>query len=309
MTLSVLYYTLLNKAFFVDLRRIDAQAVLIDKFLSHDMTGYDGTKLSDRKPLKACYVAASDTPGHESATVAMTDSYANAPAGSVAVIPLQGDMMKYGTMCSYGTEELAVKMREAADADTIDGIRLDIDSGGGCIDAIAPLLDAISYCHIKGKAVVALCDLCASAAYYVACHCDLVAAGNNVSAEFGSIGVMTQLVDYAKYYEQHGIKVHRIYSDLSSYKNEPFEAALKGDFKSVKNETLNPLARQFQEAVKRQRGERLDNDAEGLLQGRMFFAADAIKVGLADRICTASDATELVRRLSAERQLAAYVRS
>lgn len=307
MTLSVLYYTLLNKAFFVDLRRIDAQAVLIDKFLQHDMSGFDSKKLSDRKPLRACFAVMGKDGGGTVLTTA--DRYSEAPEGSVAVVPLRGDILKAGTMCSYGTEEIAAMMREAADVDNIVGIRLDVDSGGGCADAIAPLLDAISYCHTKRKAVVASCDLCASAAYYVACHCDLVTASNDICAEFGSIGVMSQLIDYAKYYEQHGIKIHHIYSDLSTYKNAPFEAALKGDYKGMKEEQLNPLARQFQEAVRRQRGDRLADDVEGLLQGRTFFAADAVKVGLADRICSSGEAAEEVRRLSAGLQLAAYLRS
>ena len=93
------------------------------------------------------------------------------------------------------------------------------------MDAIAPLVDAILYARGKGKAVVAHCDLCASAAYYAASYCNEIIAANEVSAEFGSIGVMMSFPDYAKYYESAGIKVHTIYSNLSDYKNAPFEAA------------------------------------------------------------------------------------
>ena len=96
-----------------------------------------------------------------------------------------------------------------------------------------------------------------------------------------------------------------IYSDLSTYKNAPFEAALKGDYKSIKEETLNPLARQFQEAVKAHR-KNLDLKTDGIIAGRMFFAADALKVGLIDKVGTADTATEEVRRLSASMQLEQY---
>ena len=299
MAFSTLYYTILNKPFFIDLRRIAAQAVLIDKFLEHDIADMSSEKLSDTKPLVREIVAL--TPymkkkGHD---------FSQAPEGSVAVIPLKGDMMKEGTMCSYGTEEVARVIREAAAAQNIIGIRLDIDSGGGAVDAIAPMLDAIRFCQSLHKPVVASCDLCASAAYYVACHCDEIVADNAISAEFGSIGVMIQFPDYAKYYENHGIKIHTVYSDLSTHKNAPFEAALKGDYKSIKEETLNPLAREFQQAVRLHR-RNLDEKVDGILNGRMFFAADARKYGLIDCIGDSATATDEVRRLSASMQLENY---
>ena len=302
MAFSTLYYTILNKPFFIDVRRIDAQAVLIDKFLEHDIEGFSGKKLSDTTPIGRAFIAlrhASD-PG-----ATASGDFTKAPEGSVAVIPLKGDMMKEGTMCSYGTEELAAVVREAADAENIIGIRLDIDSGGGAVDAIPPMLDAIAYCQSKGKPVVAACDLCASAAYYVASHCDSIVAVNDISAEFGSIGVMMQFPDYAKYYEQKGIKIHTIYSDLSDYKNAPFEAARKGDYKAIKQEMLDPLARQFQEAVKSHR-KNLKQDIDGIVAGRMFYARQALEYGLIDQIGTTESATELVRKLSAKAALEHY---
>lgn len=315
MAFSTLYYTILNKPFFIDLRRIDAQAVLIDKFLSHDTADMSADRLSDRRPMEVGIVADVTSPNPSCRRGAYTvqarskdKGFADAPEGSVAVISLKGDMMKDGTYCSYGTEEIAAVIREAASAKNIIGIRLDIDSGGGAVDAIAPMLDAISFSQGLGKPVVASCDLCASAAYYVACHCDEIVADNAISAEFGSIGVMMQFPDYAKYYEQKGIKVHTIYSDLSTYKNAPFEAALKGDYKSIREEQLNPLARAFQQAV-RLRRKNLDEKVDGILAGRMFYAADARKYGLIDAIGTSDTATEEVRRLSAQMQLTQYAAS
>lgn len=298
MAFSTLYYTLLNKPFFIDVRRIEAQAVLIDKFLEHDIVGMNGSKLSDKQPIERLHTLASSA----GASQTVSGDFAKAPKDSVAVVPLRGDMLKEGTMCSYGTEEIAAVLREAADARNIIGTRLDIDSGGGAVDAIAPMLEAIAYTQAKDKPVVASCDLCASAAYYVACHCNSIVADNSLSAEFGSIGVMMQFPDYAKYYEQKGIKIHTIYSNLSEWKNAPFEAARRGDYASIKAEQLDPLARQFQEAVKAHR-QQLDLTVDGILNGRMFYAADALKHGLIDQVGTAAEATELVRRLSADMRI------
>lgn len=299
MAFSTLYYTILNKPFFIDVRRIDAQAVLIDKFLEHETSDFTAERLSDTKKIQRTFIGAKRSGSSADGT------FGQAPEGSVAVVQLRGDMMKEGTMCSYGTEEIAAVVREAADAKNIIGIRLDIDSGGGAVDAIAPMLDAIAFSQSKGKPVVAACDLCASAAYYVACHCDQIVAVNDISAEFGSIGVMMQFPDYAKYYEQKGIKIHTIYSDLSDYKNAPFEAARKGDYKAIKQEMLDPLARQFQKAVKSHR-KNLKQDIDGIVAGRMFYARQALEYGLIDQIGTTESATELVRKLSAKAALEHY---
>ena len=308
MAFSTLYYTILNKPFFIDVRRIEAQAVLIDKFLEHDVADMNDKKLSDHTPVPRVLAGSdqrcSTTEASQNQTV--TGDFGKAPEGSVAVVTLRGDMMKEGTMCSYGTEEIAAVIREAADARNIIGIRLDIDSGGGAVDAIAPMLQAIAYSQAKGKPVVASCDLCASAAYYVACQCNRIVADNAISAEFGSIGVMMQFPDYAKYYEQKGIRIHTIYSNLSDWKNAPFEAARRGDYASIKAEQLDPLARQFQEAVKARR-QQLDQSVDGILNGRMFYAQNALANGLIDQVGTAAEATELVRRLSADMQLERYL--
>jgi len=53
MKLSYLYYTILEKPFFIDLRRVDSRAVLIDRLLSHD-ADIDGRRLSQREPLAHC---------------------------------------------------------------------------------------------------------------------------------------------------------------------------------------------------------------------------------------------------------------
>ena len=108
-----------------------------------------------------------------------------------------------------------------------------------------------------------------------------------------------------KQIEEKGIKIHTIYSNLSNYKNAPFEAARKGEYTSIKEEQLDPLARQFQDAVKQHR-QNLKTDVEGILNGRMFYAKDALNNGLIDRIGTAQEATEEVRRLAADMQLSRY---
>lgn len=293
MVFSFLYSAVCRGKWFISFREAEANLLLVQRLLSRDASLADGNPLSESQPVPVMLE-------HEGRLMKRGNSFDDAPEGSTAVIPLRGTMLKYGTMCSYGTTEIASVIREAAASKNISSIVLDIDSGGGSVDAIAPLADAIREAQQKRKAVVASCSLCASAAYYVASYCNEILADNDIDAEFGSIGVMMSFADYAKYYENEGIKVHTIYSNLSDYKNAPFEAAKKGEYAKIRDEELDPLARDFQENVKRNRGARLKTDTEGLLRGRMFYARDAVRTGLADAVGTLAQAAERSRELSAQ---------
>ena len=224
-------------------------------------------------------------------------SYDNAKKGSTAVIPVKGTLVKYGTWCSYGADEIAEEIMKAATHNNIASIVLDIDSGGGACDAVAPICSAIANAKAKGKAVVACCDMAASAAYWIACNCDRIVADNNISSEFGSIGVMCSFADAKPYYEKMGMKFHEIYVDQSSNKNESFRLALTGDYSLIKQESLNPLAIRFQNEVK-QRRQCLAQDTPGILSGKMFYAQQALEVGLIDEIGDLNRAVELSKELS-----------
>lgn len=302
MAFSNLYSAICRGKWFISFREVDANLLLVHRLLSHDASISNGKNKSEDEPIPVMME-------HEGRLMKRGNTFADAPQGSTAIIPVHGTMLKYGTMCSYGTTEIAAIVEEAAEAKNISSILLDMDSGGGSVDAIAPLIDAIRSAQSKRKAVVAYCDLCASAAYYVASYCNEIVAGNEVSAELGSIGVMMSFMDYAKYYEDMGVKQHTIYSNLSDYKNKPFEEAKKGNYDAIRDEELDPLARDFQENVKRNRGQRLQLDTEGLLRGRMFYARDAVRVGLADRIGSLADAAKISRDLSAQMTIDEYIHS
>lgn len=78
----------------------------------------------------------------------------------MAIIPLKSVMVKYGNWCQYGTEEIAAAMLKAARSKKIDALVLDIDSGGGSVDSIPPMLEAIQKVQtIYNKPVIACGDL------------------------------------------------------------------------------------------------------------------------------------------------------
>lgn len=302
MAFSSLYSAVCRGKWFISFRDVEANLILVDKLLERGITKEDATKRSDVEPIPVLL----STSAKEAKS---GNGFSDAPKDSTAIIPIHGTLLKYGTYCSYGATELADIVRQAAESPNISSVLLDIDSGGGSVDAIAPLVDAIRYAQSKGKSVVAHCDLCASAAYYIASYCNEIIASNQISSEFGSIGVMMSFPDYAKYYEREGVKVHTIYSNLSDYKNAPFEMAKEGKYEMIKEEELDPLARDFQENVKANRGNKLKLDAAGLLRGRMFYAKDAISMGLADAIGTLDFAIQRAREIPQEACINEYINS
>lgn len=223
------------------------------------------------------------------------NSFDQAPAGTVAIIPIKGSMLKYGTLCSYGTQEIAEVMQQAFASKKITAIVLDIDSGGGSVNSIPPLSNLMVK---RNKPVVALADTAASAAYYVASSCDHIMAENSLSAGFGSIGVVTSFADMQPYWELKGVKFHTIYPPESKDKNLAFEKALKGDYEAIIDEILSPLAQKFQYHVKHNRNAKLKLDTSGVLSGKMFFATDAINAGLIDSIGSLQQAIDKALELA-----------
>jgi len=215
------------------------------------------------------------------------------PAGSVAIIPLKGEMLKYGTLCSYGTQEIASMLSQFLSHKNIIGAVLDIDSGGGAVNAISPLTHVIK---TSQKPIVSLCDTAASAAYYVAVATDHVMADNDLSSVFGSIGIEAQFVDVKPHLEKQGYKIHTVHPPESSEKNLAFEKAMQGDYSAIIAEYLSPMAKNFQAHVlDRMKG--IDQSVPGIINGKVFFALDALAHGMIHSIGNMDLAIEKVKTL------------
>lgn len=227
--------------------------------------------------------------------------WASAPKGSVAVIPLSGTMLKNGTLCSYGTAEIANMMLSAASVKNIDGVVLDIDSGGGSADSIAPLVRAMNIIAAMGKPVVGHGDTVGSAAMWAMSATNYSFLDNTISSQAGSIGVMTRILQNKAAMERMGYSQTDVYSTLSTHKNKPSRDIDAGETDEEKygyliRTQLDPLAKAFQEQIKATRP-KLDASAEGVLTGAMFFANDAVRVGLVDGIGDINTAVAKVKEL------------
>lgn len=206
----------------------------------------------------------------------------------IAIIPIRGFMSKYGDWWCYGTEDYAMMLRETYEDERIKAIVLQIDSPGGQTDSVFPLESALA---IRNKPVITAVDsLAASCAYYVASLTDKIIAVNRM-AQVGSIGVMTVIVDDRKLLKDWGIKLIEIYPPESKWKNKPQREARDGRTQLIIQEQLSPWAIHFQDMVKKQRLG-LKEETEGILEGKVFYAYDALENGLVDSILTFDEIIE-----------------
>jgi len=225
-------------------------------------------------------------------------TYDDAPKGSIAVIPVRGALMKDDQECGpVGMDTLGARLMEADKHPNIASSILYIDSPGGTVDGTQAFADKVK---ATTKPVVAFVDgMMCSAAFWIGSSADHVIAQNSTT-EIGSIGVMMSFADMQPMWEAKGVKFHRINADQSTDKNKEFTDALKGDYKAIKSETLNPLADQFINAVKSNRPG-ITNDS--VFTAKVYFAEDALKLGLIDEIGNFEAAVNKASQLSDERNL------
>lgn len=213
-------------------------------------------------------------------------SFSDAPKNSIALVDIQGPMMKH-SYCSLGMKAMGELIQEADSHPNIMGIILKIDSPGGTVDGVYELGEIVK--NTK-KPIVAHTDgMIASAAYWVASQCDSIIA-NNKTASIGSIGVMLSISDYKPKYEKEGVKYHTVYASQSKDKNRLETQILEGKYDEYRQTILDPLACEFITKVKTCRA----TISEDVLTGKMFFADDALKNGLIDKIGGIESAIEII---------------
>ena len=219
----------------------------------------------------------------------------NTPQNSIGVVNLVGPMIRYGNYWMWGADELVGMLTRFDNDPNIIGILLVIDSGGGSVKAVSPFMD---FFKMKKKPVVSLADTSASAALWVQSATDYKMASNNITAQFGSVGVMANFMTYQKYLADLGVKEHTIYSNYSEEKNKAFDLAMEGKYDLIRTEHLDPLAIKFQTDIKTNLP-KLDLNVDGIITGKMFYAEEALQHGFIQEIGNEQRAVERLKELAA----------
>lgn len=266
---------ILRSVWAIDSNEINSWLPQISTLLKGEILIYEEDKL---EPLSTQFINSSGKTYYSSVS--------NLEEEAIAVFSIEGPMMKKGDWCSYGTEEIAAMMISAIENENVKGTILKFDTGGGTVDSVQPLVNAINKSKEAGKPVFAYVDHALSAGYKVACECDKIIATNKM-ATFGSIGVLVRFPNSDKYSKDvMGLEIIEIYAPESSDKNLPYRQAVDGKIELIQTEILSPYAKDFISSVKAARDGKLDNSVSGLLSGKVFFAEDSISNGLCDEIDT-----------------------
>ncbi len=219
--------------------------------------------------------------------------------GNVAVIPIQGPLMRHASLMSdisgaTSYEQLKSDLASCLKDPQIESIVFDCDSPGGEVHGCGEL-SAIIYESKKIKPIYTyVSGMCCSAAYWLCSATDSITA--DPSAIVGSIGVRTMLVDDSKRDEMAGVKEYEIVSSQSPYK--VVDASDSTDRARVKAQ-MTDLAAVFVGDVARNRDVSVKKVLTQFGQGDVFVGALAEAAGLIDDV---DDLDTLVATLHANKK-------
>lgn len=212
-----------------------------------------------------------------------------------AIIKIKGAIVKEDGWCNYGTDTIGGYIKQASADTSIKGILLCIDSPGGMVDGTETLVNIIDAAS-KVKPVVGFVNgMACSAAYWIASVCSEIIVYEKNSM-LGSIGVMVSFTDYSEYFKTNGINPIEVYATQSSEKNKDYNEALKGNFKPLQEGTLNFIADNFINSIKKFR----PKADEKVFKGATYLAEQATELGLIDSIGDYSYALGRLNKLASK---------
>lgn len=198
-----------------------------------------------------------------------------------AVVPIHGAITKKRSKFAEASALETRKMiRQLANDPSVEKIVLHIDSPGGAVSGISDLAEEVK-AATKVKPVVAYIeDMGASAAYWIASQCTEIVA--NEGAFVGSLGTYGVIHDVSGAYERQGVKVHLISS--GGIKGKGAEGTVIDDEVLADQQrvvdTINALFKSSVASGRNFGQKKIDS----LFDGRVHGAAEALQLGLIDRI-------------------------
>lgn len=215
----------------------------------------------------------------------------------VALMAIIGPLTKYGDLCSAGMQEYAMRINKAAAADTVDAILLVMDSPGGTVDGTQDLALAVK--SVKKPVGVFADQMIASAALWIAAQADVIVANKNNFTQIGSIGTYAVDVNHQNVMDAGNLPQMKLIRAPQSTEKALFnviEETPESVMGELKKE-LSAITSKFIKAVKSGRGDRLNAEADGLFNGRMYSFKKAEDIGLIDASGTLADALKAVAAL------------
>ena len=199
-----------------------------------------------------------------------------------------------------GADAALAAIRKATLDPEVDGILLDVDSGGGEITASDVIWKALKDFRASRQesktrrfVVTLMGAMAASGAYYVAAASDWIVA--HPSTVTGSIGVKIESFNVRQFLESRGVRRVSVTSGPNKNLLSPFHDLTEPQRQLLQAE-VDALQARFVDVVAK--GRRLSEDrAKELADGRVFLAPVAKENGLVDEVGYLEDAKSKVSSL------------
>jgi signal peptide peptidase SppA len=198
---------------------------------------------------------------------------------TIGILPVIGPMMKEDSCGWYGTANLKNELNKMSATSSIKAIVALIDTPGGTVDGNQAFADA--YKASPKEKITVIDGMMCSAGYWFGSGGDEVIATSQTDI-IGCIGTMIAFYDYSKRYQEMGIVLREFRATASKDKNKDYNEAKKGNGSLLIESTLDPMNDVFLNAVRTNRGDKLDQ--KKTLSGKTYVGQQAVDVGLVDRI-------------------------
>lgn len=215
----------------------------------------------------------------------------------VAVIPIDGIISKKMNLFSQisggaSTQLIERDFHQAMDDPEVHSIILHADTPGGSVDGTAELGQVIF--EARGtKPIYTLADgLMASAGVWIGSAADQIFMTSDTTL-VGSIGVVTQHVDYSERHKQMGIKVTEIYAGKYKRIDSAYKPLSDEAHEHIQSE-IDYLYSIFVDTVAKHRGTTPDDVLARMADGKIFVGQQAIDAGLVDGVATLDQLIEML---------------
>ncbi|MDB5285873.1 MAG: signal peptide peptidase SppA [Mucilaginibacter sp.] len=214
----------------------------------------------------------------------------NTSKNRIAVIYASGEITGgEGDDNNIGSENISKAIRKVRLDDKIKAVVLRVNSPGGSSLASDVIWREVVLTKKVKPIIVSMGDVAASGGYYIACAADSIIAEPNTIT--GSIGIFAVLPNLQKLFNDKlgvtfdGVKTGK-YADLGDVSRP-----LTPEEKAILQKSVNRGYDTFTKAVANGRG-KTQAYINSIGQGRVWTGAQALKIGLVDRLGNISDAVK-----------------
>jgi len=228
------------------------------------------------------YIA--DALGVDSKPLTMTDD-------GIAVVSVIGPLYKGKSPFVSNYKSISEALAAIEQMDHLPPVVLRIDSPGGMVAGLDPVLEQIDRLSEKTLVVASINGMGASAAYRIASKAGSIFASRD--SEVGSIGTYWQLLDYSEAFQKAGIR--SVLLTTGDYKG----LGATGEKLTPKQiaflqESVDQSNSQFLEDVRRGRG-MTDTNLDEVSDGRWWQAGDAEQLNLIDGVASFESVLDMIR--------------